>query len=262
MKEIYVHNEEIHNLIDPEIIIPEILRLIQIKSVIDFGCGIGTFLKVCKLYCVEEVMGVDGPWVDKNLLLKNINIEEFTEANLIEEFLPKSKFDLAICLEVAEHIPENSADLFIKNLVSCSDVILFSAAIPGQIGQNHINEQWPNYWVEKFDYFNYSIYDIIRPLFWENEKLSIWYRQNMFLFIKNGKEILIDNIEKFPQNKIINIVHPNYFLGKVVQIEELKEKIIIYEKEIEDVKKGHASLLFYLKIITKYFLRKIRIYNK
>jgi hypothetical protein len=63
---------------------------------------------------------------------------------------------------------------------------LFSAAVPGQTGDGHVNEQWPDYWIDKFKQQGYSFADIIRPAVWENEDVLWWYAQNTFLFFRDG----------------------------------------------------------------------------
>jgi 2-polyprenyl-3-methyl-5-hydroxy-6-metoxy-1,4-benzoquinol methylase len=73
----YIHEETVHNLKDPEIIIPKILEIISPKSVVDIGCGVGTFLNVFNRYGISNLMGLDGHWVDKSLLLKNIMANQF-----------------------------------------------------------------------------------------------------------------------------------------------------------------------------------------
>lgn len=142
----YIHEENTHNLIDPQIIVPVIMDLIKPQSVIDVGCGLGTFLRVFAHYGVTDLLGLDGSWVNKTLLEKNLEIGKFQEVDLEIGFKVARRFDLAICLEVVEHLGENSAENFIESLTTASDCILFSAGIPGQFGQNHVNEQWPDYW--------------------------------------------------------------------------------------------------------------------
>lgn len=146
----YIHEETVHNLKDPEIIVPKILEIINPKSVVDIGCGIGTFLNVFNRYGINNLMGLDGHWVDKSLLLKNIKANQFREIDLEKEFSLEQKYDLVVSLEVAEHLSKASASNFVKNLVNAGEVILFSAAIPNQGGQNHLNEQPISYWNHLF----------------------------------------------------------------------------------------------------------------
>jgi SAM-dependent methyltransferase len=210
MEDKYIHKESTHNLIAPREIVPEILKLISTESVIDIGCGIGTFLYCFKEYGVKDVLGVDGNWVDKNLLGKYLTEDEFIEVNLEKKFTLEKKFDLVISLEVAEHISEKSADIFVQNLVASGEIILFSAGIPLQGGQNHVNEQWLTYWEDKFSRHNYVIHDILRPIFWDNTKISTWYKQNMVLVAPEKfcfkKEVI--------NTPIRNIVHYNLFLSR------------------------------------------------
>ena len=122
---------------------------------------------------VNDVLGIDGSWVNKDLLHKYINPEEFLEHNLEKKIKLDKKYDLVLSLEDAEHLDKDSADVFVQNLVNSGNLILFSAAIPNQGGQNHINEQWLTYWEEKFAKYNYVIQDIIRPIFWNNSEFFV-----------------------------------------------------------------------------------------
>ena len=85
-----------------EIVLPFIQRFIHPQSVIDVGCGAGGWLKVWKKNYHADIYGIDGAYVDKKYLL--ISDEEFHPANLEERLELNKKFDLAECIEVAEHI--------------------------------------------------------------------------------------------------------------------------------------------------------------
>ena len=130
----YIHTSRIHNMAAPRIIVKHILEFINPKSVVDFGCGVGTFLKAFTEKNINNVLGLDGPWADKNLMANYLELENFKEVDLEKEIILDQKYDLAISLEVAEHLSETSADTLVKNLTQSSDVILFSAAIPFQGG--------------------------------------------------------------------------------------------------------------------------------
>ena len=213
----YKHSESMHNLESPNEIVPVIIDLLNPKSVVDIGCGIGTFLHVFKKSGVKEVMGVDGAWVNRNLLLKYINENEFQEANLEQEISLPKKYDLAVSLEVAEHLSESAARQFVKNLVNAGSKIVFSAAIPLQSGQNHINEQWLTYWEKLFNEHNYVLHDVMRPLLWDNPKIFSWYKQNMVLFAPKGEVITLER----PENSMRNVIHPDLFTLKAEQAEKL-----------------------------------------
>ena len=125
-----------------------------------------------------------------------IRADEFMPYDLENALALDGKFDLAISMEVAEHLREESADTFVGSLCSASDVILFSAAHPGQGGDNHLNEQPMEYWQEKFSARGFRHIEI-RPAFKEYWKIEWWYRDNMALFVKEEcyKEIYL-KIEK------------------------------------------------------------------
>lgn len=256
----YIHDEEHHNMIAPEIIVPFLIKNIQPKSVVDVGCGIGTFLKVFSDNGIDDILGVDGEWTDKGLLAKYIDLNNYKVVDLEQNLVLNRRFDLAISLEVAEHLKENSADIMVKNLANLSDVIVFSAAFPGQGGQNHVNEQWPTYWQRKFNKHGYKLYDLLRPIFWENGQIPAWYRQNIFLYIKTNtkEEIILRKFLDIPVNSMINIVHPEYFN------DHLTRSLFLYEieKKLDVLIKGKEKFPAYLKMVSKFFLRKFKLYNK
>ncbi len=244
----YIHDEVHHNINSPLIIVPYIIEKLKPKSVVDVGCGIGTFLKVFNDFGVKDYLGIDGEWVNIQLLNKYIEENNFKVLNLEEEFQLERKFDLAISLEVAEHLKPDSADIFVRNLVKLSDVIVFSAAFPGQGGQNHLNEQWPTYWAEKFNQHGYAFLDYLRPVFWNNKDIYSWYKQNMFLVVKNQKEEVADLFSQIVP--VINYIHPDYYNSSL----QLIDKKSSYESEYENLVKGRAGFVIYIKMIIKSLL--------
>lgn len=215
----YLHVKEIHNEDAPNQLVPLWFNIFKPYSVIDIGCGTGTFLKVFKdLGC--SVLGIDGSWVDPILLSENLKAEEFLSVNLEDQFPEIQKADLVLCLEVAEHLSEKKADQLVDYLISLSDRIIFSAAIPGQGGYNHVNEQWLNYWKEKFKTRAYQMLDIFRPIFWDNPKVFWWYRQNMVLFC-NSDTIEGLDLQNLAIYSYTDLVHPELYLQKLKKIEEI-----------------------------------------
>lgn len=157
-------------------------RVGPLSSAVDLGCGVGTWLSVAREQGAQEILGLDGPWVDRELLV--IPQQAFRQVALGEIDAGPRRYHLAISLEVAEHLPAARADPFVSALTGLADLVLFSAAIPGQGGRNHVNEQWPQYWVEKFDRAGYAVHDFIRPHIWSDERIPYWYRQNILLFAR------------------------------------------------------------------------------
>ena len=164
------------------VVVPLVLKMLEPRSVVDVGCGIGTWLSVFREYGVERIIGLDGPHIDPSLL--KVPREFFIPVNLAEPFRVKEEFDLAVCLEVAEHLPRRSADGFVKSLVQLAPVIVFSAGIPLQGGTHHINEQWPAYWEDRFHEHNYRMLDPIRGQIWKNGRVDWWYRQNVVMCVR------------------------------------------------------------------------------
>ncbi len=189
----------------------------KIGSVIDFGCGVGSWLSVFK----EKgalVAGLDGPWVPTEHLV--IPREDFIQHDLGNSIDLERRFDLAISLEVAEHLPEKSAACFVRNLVRHSDFILFSAAIPFQGGSGHINEQWPSYWGRLFLKEGYRTVDLIRMQIWHDETIPYFYRQNICLFVKNNsmsKLTVAQQLLGILPDLPMDAVHPERFLRTEIQ---------------------------------------------
>lgn len=181
------------------------------RSVLDLGCGTGTWLAECTRQGVEKISGVDGPWVKESLL--EINSENFKNINLEEQlYVPTEKYDLAISIEVAEHLSQLSGQNLVDSLTSSSDVILFSAAVPGQGGTGHINEQLQSYWAEKFKKRDFVCVDLVRPIIWENGDVNVIYKQNMCVYIQERvcNELGLSNYLISDEYQI-NRIHPDLF---------------------------------------------------
>jgi hypothetical protein len=122
-------------------------------------------------------------------------------------------FDLAVCLEVAEHLPESAADGLVDLLSSAAPVVLFSAAIPGQEGEDHINEQWPTYWATKFADRGFESVDVLRPLLWEDQRVDWYYRQNMMLYVRSDASdqlTIPEGLIRLPSPPMA-LVHPEVY---------------------------------------------------
>jgi len=171
----------------------QIQPILQANSLIDFGCGTGTWLAVGKQYGIKNVLGIDGDYVNRKMLL--IKNDEFVARDLSKPFNMNMQFDLAISLEVAEHIEEKYADTFVNTICNHSKVVLFSAAHPNQGGDGHINEKEIDYWREKFMNNGYGFVDI-RNKFKDNYKIESWYKENMNLYIYKDEGQIIERIKK------------------------------------------------------------------
>jgi SAM-dependent methyltransferase len=247
VKKKYIHYSELHDTKSAEEILPKLFEFVNVKSVLDVGCGTGSWLKIVKDYGVDDYLGIDGIICDSSQM--HIDISNVKKQDLDLEFNLQRKFDLVISLEVGEHLHPSSAERFIGNLIRHSDLILFSAAIPFQGGQNHLNEQWTNsYWINIFKKFNFYPTDILRSKLWDNENVHWWYRQNIVLFVN-------EDINKYKLKKIHfhNYVHPELYLHKINEFSEY----------LEDIKGRYQSgdLLSFqlvLKILLKKIFKKIK----
>lgn len=161
-------------------IVPLLLELFAVRSVVDVGCGDGGWLAVFRASGVDEILGVDGPWIDDDLL--KIDRARFTRGRLDEPLPIDRRFDLAMSLEVAEHLAPDKADPFVAELTRLAPIVLFGAAVPGQGGLHHVNEQWPSYWAELFAARGYVPIDAIRLKVWHDPNVTWWYKQNMLLY--------------------------------------------------------------------------------
>ena len=164
-------------------ILPLVLDVVKPASVIDIGCGTGNWLAIAHELGVRDILGIDGPWVKAQLAIPP---EKFIEHDLSTPLKLDRRFDLALSLEVAEHLPPSTAQIFVQSLCDAADVVVFSAAIPGQGGRRHVNEQWPAYWAELFADCGYQGYDFLRPRIWSNPRVTWHYAQNSLIFARVG----------------------------------------------------------------------------
>lgn len=160
-------------------IVPDIMRFLQPQSVTDYGCGEGIWLaEFARHGC--EILGVDN---DRGQLV--IRPDQFHQLDLVrakDPLLPTT--DLVVCLETAQRLPPERADWLVDVLCGTSQVVLFSAAIPGQGGHGHVNEQWPGYWYNKFEERCYQGTGWLRWRYWDRVPYCVApsYAQSLFLY--------------------------------------------------------------------------------
>jgi SAM-dependent methyltransferase len=179
---------------------------LSIRRVADIGCGSGTFLAAALELGAEQVYGVEGSWVTPNMLDDDRIV--FSAADL-EQTLGKMPVDLALSLEVAEHLSPGRAEGFVADLVGMAPAVLFSAAIPGQGGVGHRNEQWQSYWAALFARNGYAAYDLVRPQIWADEAVPAWYRQNVVLYLDAATARRLAVEASVPY--LLDTVHPAFW---------------------------------------------------
>ncbi len=233
--------EEIHSESSKsaEIVLGILFRQFKPRSMVDIGCGSGGWLAAARSLGVEELMGLDGSYAEEAYVLES---NTFVPADLNLPLPVDGPFDLAVSLEVAEHLPACRARSFIEDLARLSDVVLFSAAIPLQGGVNHVNEQWQDYWAALFAEYGYKALDIVRPEIWTDERVKWWYRQNIMVFCKDS---LIDAI--FPgaetaMPRSLRRIHESAYLRIVSCLENSSQAESRLEKSRRDASRLRAQL--------------------
>ena len=169
------------------------------NSVVDLGCGVGTWLAAFQRLGVERVEGYDGDYVDRSLLqIPAASFHAIDLSSALSEGKPLGSFDLAVSLEVGEHLPPAASAALVDRLTSLAPAVLFSAAIPRQSGTDHINERWQSDWARMFAVHGYHPHDAVRPLVWDDPGVEPWYAQNALLYLR----------EPSPEPPMLDLVHP------------------------------------------------------
>lgn len=173
-------------------------------AIADVGCGPGAWVR--QMLETSDAFGVDGEWARPNLLFEE---ERFVAHDLSEPLdLGGRRFDLAVSVEVAEHLPPSRSASFVAELCSLADSVLFSAAVPGQIGENHVNCHWQSYWAGLFEEQGYGAIDCIRPILWQRDDVAWWYVQNALLYVRGR-----DSRLTMP----LDVVHPRCLEHRVAE---------------------------------------------
>lgn len=151
---------------------------IAFETAVDFGCGNGALIK--QLYALNKrILGID--FSPAAFELAPDTIKYFMVKKDLTKPFCFGKFELVISLETAEHLPESCSNKFVDDLVKhSSEVICFSAAVPGQGGEGHINEQASEYWLSLFSNHNYYLEKKLTEDFRDflNKNACVWWYCN------------------------------------------------------------------------------------
>lgn len=234
-------------------IVPFIMERYQPESIVEFGCGIGAWGKEFSEFKGVNYCGIDGSHVNGEKLLFP---RRFFISQELNSAAPVGQFDLAISLETAEHLRQETARNFVKALCDSAPRVVFSAAIPNQSGTGHINEQWQSYWASIFSSYGYVPGTEIREAFWGEEEVPWWYLQNILTFEKSNGLINIP--------KSIDVVHPRAYLYLAAERDQrLQERQwALQEKEMiqKILAKEHKYFWMFGSLMSKLvnILRKFR----
>lgn len=200
-------------------------RLYRPRSVVDVGCGRGTWLKAFRDGGAESVVGFDGTWNSQGNMIDSAIVFFGVDLNQPIPIADSNtrRFDLAVSLEVAEHLAPASAMTFVRSLSQLSDVVLFGAAYTAQGGTGHLNEQPNTYWANLFSAHGYAPIDLFRPIVWGDPEIVYWYQQNAFLYVKLGSAVaeLFYAAQQLPMQNIrfMDCVHPALYGSKIQPVE-------------------------------------------
>lgn len=157
---------------------------LQPQSVLDLGSGRGVWLDEWCKAGVRDVLAVDGDYVNRAQLA--VPQDCFMAADLTAPVVTDRRFDLAQSLEVGEHLPKAASKTLVESLTRASDRVLFSAAVVGQGGEFHVNEQPLSFWQELFAEHGYHAYDCLRPHLKADRSVEPWYRYNAILYVNDA----------------------------------------------------------------------------
>lgn len=211
-----------------------LFEYVQPSSLLDVGCGLGTWLRVAQDLGIRDVRGLEGNWLDPAKLV--VDPALVTISDLEQGFALQRKFDLVVCLEVAEHLSKAVAETFVACLAAHGDVVLFSAAIPFQGGHHHVNEQFQDYWAGLFARHGLRPLDVVRPQIWTDATVLWWLRQNTLLFAHD--RVLAAN-EKLRHEQAIArplaLVHPAVYM---TQLRRAHQRLALHAQTIKQLSEG------------------------
>jgi hypothetical protein len=239
MKQAFKYNDKFYQSVNmranltAQLVFEALGGVIDFESVVDLGCGGGVWLEKSIVNGASRAVGIDlpssirmirqNPLFTKYIEDKKINL---IERDFVENSDSKLPFaDIAICIEVAEHLPKQLSSKLVDRLCEASECVVFSAAQPGQGGTYHINEQPLSYWTNLFKRNGYVAIDLFRPELLQNHKVPRFYSLNLLLFLKQENEkypICVANPQEIANHRILHVAD----LEKRTSIERIRYTIV------------------------------------
>lgn len=193
-------------------VLPLLLALVPgTSTLLQVGFGSGEWLAEAQRLGVPEVHGIDGPWATLDGLRIDRDYVTFMDTR---QSFRCGTYDLVLCLEYAEHLPESRAASFVADLASMAPVVAFSAAIPAQGGHGHVNEQWPTYWESYFAAVGYRMVDALRESLWNVPGVPAYIAQNLLLAIDDRRIGDYPQLARLAADRsggVRSLVHPRIY---------------------------------------------------
>ena len=192
------------------VVVPLLLELFPwVTSVVDAGCSAGAWLHEFQLHGISRVLGVDGADIPPRLCKSMFpNSGNSTCVNHYHRWAASTS---PLSLEVGDCLPSEAAQQFVTGLTSMSDLVVFSAAVPGQSKHQTLHERWPSYWSALFADCRFACFDILRERLWYDQRVDWWYAQNMLVFVSEFREDLLNRLPSTRRACMLDIVHPRAF---------------------------------------------------
>lgn len=188
-------------------------------TVIDFGAGVGAWLNGAHKHGARKLLGIEGEWV-RNMRVEGLGAPveylhgDLNDGGLLASLGKEERFDLAICVEVAEHVlPERSLQL-VHALCQSAPTVVFGGALPRQWGNGHINCRSHRFWADIFASHGYRLVDFFRPYFWFHRHVPHWYAQNTFLFVSDQSP---QSLKDFSPPPLLDVYHPGTVNNFVIE---------------------------------------------
>jgi SAM-dependent methyltransferase len=240
----YDYRKNLHTISGPQAALPYVFAQRRPASLLDVGCGPGTWIRASIESGIADVFGVDGVRVDDGELL--FPPELFRQLDLTQHWSLGRSFDAALCLEVAEHLAPGSAPALVDSLVKHSNLVVFSAGCPGQPGQHHVNCQWADYWQELFNARGYVCSDALRWSIWDIQDIEPWYRQNIFIARR-------DPAAAGQEPRIKRVIHPD-----MLNFGMLRAHIDAANAQAFLIEDGSRPMQWYMTVPVRAFAGKVR----
>jgi hypothetical protein len=205
-------------MMSEHLILAFIAAIKQFRSVVEFRCGHGKWLRAARALGATELRGYDGPGMpaEPRGLLAN----EFFPADFTQFIKVDRTFDLSLCREGPRVADRDSGAHLVRTLCEASNCVLFAADLPGKGGSREPNDRWIESWAQLFQANGFVCYDILRGHFWRDREVAVHYRQNACLYVRPGAHYAFEARGYRPVRRPRTLVHPDSYVNLAAQIPE------------------------------------------